>query len=461
MPRIRLPNEWIPRDYQMASWQAWERGCKRQLLIWHRRAGKDDVSLHKAAVAAHERIGTYWHMLPEYAQARKAIWNAVNPRTGRRRIDDAFPHELRANTNDHEMFIRFKCGSTWQVVGSDSFDALVGAPPVGLVASEWALGNPSAWGVLAPILVENNGWADFITTPRGRNHVKTMLDMTKHDPAWFSQVLTVDDTGIVTKEQVEQQRREYHAIFGQDAGDALIEQEYYCSFEAAILGSYYGREMLAAENQGRICKVDYDPELPVYTAWDLGVSDSTAIWFFQRLFGRVHVIDYYEADGFGAAHYVEKLAFKGYKYAQDYLPHDARAREFLSTGPDGKAKTRIQVLKEMGRDPRIVSDQKFADGINAGRNLLARCYFDEERCARGLECLRQYRREWDDDKKAFKETHLHDWASHGADAWRYLAVGIGEIKPEPKDDPKPMLGIADMTFDQLIARHAPGRRERV
>lgn len=459
--RVRLPNEWTPRDYQLPSWQAWERGCKRQLLIWHRRAGKDDVSLHKAAVAAHERVGTYWHMLPEYAQARKAIWNAVNPRTGRRRIDDAFPHALRANTNDHEMFIRFKCGSTWQVVGSDSFDALVGAPPVGLVASEWALGNPSAWGVLAPILVENNGWADFITTPRGRNHVKTMLDMTKHDPAWFSQVLTVDDTGIISPEAVEQQRREYHAIFGEDAGNALIEQEYYCSFEAAILGSYFGREMLAAENGGRIASVPYDPDWPVDTAWDLGVGDSTAIWFFQRQFGRVNVIDYYEAEGYGAAHYVEKLAAKPYAYGKDYLPHDARAREFLTTGPDGKAKTRIQVLREMGRNPVIVSDQKLGDGINAARNLIGRCWFDETNCAKGLECLRQYRREWDDDKKAFKDHPLHDWASHGADAWRYLAVGISEMKPTEQPAAKPMLGIMDMTWDQAVKTHSRQRGDRL
>lgn len=444
----------------MPSWQAWERGCKRQLLIWHRRAGKDDVSLHKAAVAAHERIGTYWHMLPEYAQARKAIWNAVNPRTGKRRIDDAFPKELRDSTNDHEMFIRFKSGSTWQVVGSDSFNALVGAPPVGLVASEWALANPSAWGVLAPILVENNGWADFITTPRGRNHVKTMLDMAKGDPAWFSEVLTVDDTGLISQEVIEAQRKEYHSIFGVDAGDALIDQEYYCSFQAAILGSYYGREMLSAENQGRITNIAYDPDLPVDTAWDLGVGDSTAIWFFQRQFGRVHIIDYLEASGMGAAWYVEQLEEKPYKYGVDYVPHDARAREFLTSGPDGKAKTRIQVLKEMGRKVRVVSNQKFADGINAGRNLINTAWFDETKCERGLECLRQYRREWDDGKKVFKDSHLHDWASDGADAWRYLAIAVGETKPEPINEPTVPKGIMDMTFNQMM-RSQPKRSSRV
>lgn len=458
--RIRLPNDWTPRDYQMPSWQAWEQGCKRQLLVWHRRAGKDDVELHKAACAAHERIGTYWHMLPEYAQARKAIWNAVNPRTGRRRIDDAFPKELRETTNEHEMFIRFKSGSTWQVVGSDSFDALVGAPPIGLVASEWALANPSAWGVLAPILAENNGWADFITTPRGRNHVKTMLDMAKGDPNWFSQVLTVEDTGTISLEAVERQRHEYHAIFGVDAGNALIEQEYYCSFEAAILGAYFGREMLDAERNGRICSVPYDPDWPVDTAWDLGVGDSTAVWFFQRQFGRLHVIDYYEADGYGAAHYVEHLESKPYKYGIDYVPEDAKVREWLSSGADGRAKSRIQVLIEMGRKPRIVKAHKLGDGINAARNLIPVCYFDEEKCARGLECLRQYRREWDDDMKVFRDTPRHDWASHGADAWRYLSLAVGHMKREPIESAKPLLGVNDMTWNELMARQSK-RSERV
>ena len=211
-----IPNIWLPRIYQRPAWAAWQRrGIKRSLLIWHRRAGKDELALHKAAAAAHLRTATYWHALPEYAQARKAIWNAINPHTGRRRIDEAFPHELRASVNDQEMFIRFNSGSTWQVVGCDRYDSLVGTPPAGGVFSEWALANPAAWGYLAPILAENGGWADFITTPRGRNHVKSMLDMARGDPGWFTQVLTVDDTGAISRHAVEQQRKEYHSLFGE------------------------------------------------------------------------------------------------------------------------------------------------------------------------------------------------------------------------------------------------------
>src|ERR1700748_3432508 len=182
VPRIRLPHSgWQPRAHQRELWAFLENGGLRASEIWHRRSGKDDVCLHWAAIAAHQRVATYWHMLPEFGQGRKAIWTAVNPNTGRRRIDEAFPHELRANTNEQEMFIRFKCGSTWQVVGSDRFDAAVGSPPAGITFSEWALSNPAAWAYLAPILVENGGWAIFITTSRGRNHAKTMHDMAREN----------------------------------------------------------------------------------------------------------------------------------------------------------------------------------------------------------------------------------------------------------------------------------------
>jgi hypothetical protein len=164
---IRIPNNWGPRAYQMNVWRYLEGGGKRAICIWHRRAGKDDVCLHWAASSMIDKPATYWHMLPAYSQGRKAIWTAVNPHTGKRRIDEAFPHELRANTNEQEMFIRLKNGATWQVLGSDRYDAAVGSPPYGITFSEWALSNPASWAYLAPIVIENGGWALFITTARG------------------------------------------------------------------------------------------------------------------------------------------------------------------------------------------------------------------------------------------------------------------------------------------------------
>lgn len=426
MTDVLIPNGWDPRPYQLPAWMAWRRGTKRSLLIWHRRAGKDDVALHKAAVAAHDRVATYWHMLPEYAQARKAIWNAVNPLTGKRRIDEAFPAELIESRNDQEMFIRFKIGSTWQVVGSDRYDSLVGTPPAGVVFSEWALANPAAWGVLAPILAENGGWADFITTPRGRNHVKTMLDMARGDAGWLTEVLTVDDTHAISRDVVEQQRKEYHALYGVDAGDALIEQEYWCSFEAAVHGSYYGREMLAAERQGRIGVVPIDPNAPVHTAWDLGVGDTMVIWFWQAIGPQIRVVGYYASSGYGIDHYAAEVrrraATGGYERGTDHVPHDARQRSMTSWGEDGTAKQRLEVMIECGLRPEVVPIHKVDDGISAVRRVLPRCFFDQEGTEDGIEALRQYRRDWDDKRKMFHDRPRHDWASHPADAFRTLAM---------------------------------------
>jgi hypothetical protein len=258
--RIQLPNiGWQPRDYQRPFWDAWVKDdCKRVIGIWHRRAGKDDVCLHGAAIKLHERVGSYWHMLPEYAQARKAIWDAVNVHTGMRRIDEAFPPELIASKNDQEMKIKFKNGSTWQVIGSDGYNRLVGAGVAGVTFSEWALANPSAWAYIRPMLVENGGWAAFITTPRGQNHAYDMIEGNRDNPKWFTEVLDVYKTGAVGKEDLLEALAEYKMIYGDDFGTAVFEQEYECSFTAAIMGAFYADRAAApaqrgADNRGMRC----------------------------------------------------------------------------------------------------------------------------------------------------------------------------------------------------------------
>lgn len=443
--RIRLPhNGWQPRPHQLDLWCFLENGGKRASEIWHRRSGKDDVCLHWAAVAAHQRIASYWHMLPEFAQGRKAIWTAVNPDTGRRRIDEAFPHELRANTNDQEMFIRFKCGSTWQVVGSDRFNAAVGSPPAGITFSEWALSNPAAWAYLAPILVENGGWAVFITTSRGRNHAKTMHDMARTTAGWHAQILTVNDTGF-PHHLVEAQRKEYHAIFGEEAGDALIEQEYFCSFEAAVLGSYWGKVLAQAEKEGRIGKVEIDKDLPVHKAWDIGIDDPMALWCFQVGPGIVNVVDYYESSGFGFDHYWDWTKERGY-HGIDWVPHDAKVREVGAPG----GRTRIESMIKLGFKPKLQPEAKLMDGINAARRTIPVCRFDAERCAKGLEALREYKAEWDADARTFRKAPAHNWASHSADAFRGLSLSWR--LPMKVDDPVQMRGTAEMTIDEAWAK---------
>jgi hypothetical protein len=233
---IQLPNNWHPRPYQIGLWRYLEHGGKRAVCIWHRRAGKDDVALHWTATAAMQRVATYWHMLPEASQARKAIWDAINPHTGIRRIDEAFPKEIRQTTREQEMMIRFVNGSTWQVVGSDNYGSLVGSPPAGLVYSEWALADPSSWAYLRPILAENGGWVVFITTPRGDNHGRTLYEFGVKEPTWYAELLPGDKTGVFEPEQLEAEKREYVAQFGQSRGEAMFNQEFLCSFTAAFSG---------------------------------------------------------------------------------------------------------------------------------------------------------------------------------------------------------------------------------
>jgi len=474
LPRIELPGGgWRPRGHQLKLWTYLEQGGKRALEIAHRRWGKDEVALHRAAIAAHERIGSYWHMLPEYGQARKAIWSAVNPHTGRRRIDEAFPRQSRETTNETEMFIRFKNGSTWQVIGSDNYNRLVGASIAGITFSEFATSNPASWAYLAPILVENDGWALFITTPRGRNHVHKMRDVALASPHWFCEIATVDDTGALPLEAVETQRREYHALYGEDAGDALIEQEYWCSFEAAILGAYYGKELARAMREGRIREVPPDPDFPVHTAWDLGVDDSNTMWFYQIAGNEVHVVDYYEASGYAIPHYAEVKREKGYNYkgGKDYVPHDARQRSYTSAHEDGTAKQRIEVMVECGLNPVVVPNHALIDGISAVRQTLARCVFDAGNCETGLEALRQYQREWDEGARVFQQKPLHNWASHGADAFRTLAMAWRESTLEKSKAPDivdpsgrgKVLGsrpkvLSEMTYDEFAPLGGPRSR---
>lgn len=467
MPDISLPHNWKPRPHQRAIWRYLEGGGKRAILHAHRRFGKDDIALHHTACAAHEHVGTYWHMCPEGEQVRKAIWDAVNPHTGLRRIDEAFPAVLRDTTHDNKMFIRFKNGSTWQAVGSDNYQSLVGTPPLGITFSEWSKAHPGAWAYLAPILVENGGWALFITTPEGRNHSHAMHQLAKTDPAWFAQIVTVEDTiaacraaGVappVTLEAVETQRREYHALFGEEAGDALIQQEWWCSFQAAVLGAYYGKALEAAERDGRICKIEMIPGYPVNTAWDIGIDDPMAIWVFQIGPGFLHVLAYIEGSNEGFDFYCEWLAERGYVpqrhkgelRGDDWVPHDAKQRE--PGAPKGA--TRIQTLFTLGRNPKLVPDHKPMDRINAGRRLIASptTYFDADGCKVGLEMLRAYKQKWDMNNRVFMKTALHNFASHGADGWGHLAMAVEAPAPIPEGAPRPKKAPpGQMTLNDLL-----------
>ncbi len=424
---VRLPNNWRCRPYQDDTWRYLNAGGTRAVLPWHRRSGKDDISLNWAAVAAMRRTATYWHMLPQAAQARKAIWTAVDPHTGVKRIDQAFPRELRRRTRDQDMFIEFRNGSTWQVLGSDNYNSIVGAPPAGVTFSEYALADPNAWAYLRPILAENGGWANFISTPRGRNHFFRLAEYAKKDPAWHMKKLAVRETGVISPEIIERERRELAAERGDDEADNIINQEYYCDFDAAIPGSYYGKALAKAEKEGRIGSIPYDPRFPVQTWWDLGIGDPTGIWFVQLIGQWIHVIDYYENSGAGADHDARVLLNeKDYSYDSHILPHDADQREWGNNGL-----SRVAMLKNLKIRPcRVMPQASVDDGINAVRALLPRCKFDAEKCERGLDAMRQYQKVWDDEKRCFSLKPLHDWTSHAADAFRTGAQGQKRLRTE-------------------------------
>lgn len=302
MPTIQLPHKWHPRPYQRKAWGYLESGGRHCELVWHRRGGKDDLSLHWTACAAHQRVGNYWHMLPQANQARKALWEAVNPHTGKKRIDEAFPVELRSTTREQEMLIRFKVGSTWQVVGSDNFNSLVGSPPIGLVFSEWPLCNPAAWAYLMPIIEENGGWAIFNGTPRGKNHAYRSIKAAQAREGAYGEMLGADQTDVFTAEQLERIRLKLVETYGEEYGQSVFEQEYMVSFEAANIGAILGRWIARAERDGRISDDhEYDFEgAPIEISSDIGRRDASSWFFWQPCVGGYRIVDFDKDSGMDA-----------------------------------------------------------------------------------------------------------------------------------------------------------------
>lgn len=439
MATISLPHKWDRRLYQDPLWRYMHAGGKRALAVWPRRHGKDEVGMHFAACAAHERVGTYWHLLPQQNQARKAIWDAVNPHTGRRRIDDAFPKELRETTREQDMMIRFKSGSTWQVIGSDNYDALVGTPPIGVVFSEWALSNPQAWSLIRPILLENGGWAMFNTTPRGRNHAYRMAEMAANNDDWFYERLTADDTDVFSAEALAGELAELKAERGEEDGEAIYEQEYMTSWSAALPGAYYAKVIDKLEARGQIGSVPHNPGRQVHTAWDLGADDMTVIWFIQWTGVGWACIDYLAGSGAGIDHYVRELQKRatdeGYVYGEHLMPHDADNKLVGVIGASSIAQSArtlgLKNVRVVARTPSVAND------INEVRKVLPVCHFDKVKCQHGIDALRSYRRKWDEALKTYQNHPLHDWASHPSDAFRTFAMGKPrdvEARYEDDDD---------------------------
>lgn len=363
-----------------------------------------------------EKVGTYYYFFPTYNQGKKILWNGID-KDGFKFLDH-IPHELRKRTDKTEMLIETINGSIFQIIGTDNVDSIVGTNPIGCVFSEYALQDPIAWGYIRPILEENGGWAVFNYTSRGKNHGYTLKKFAEMNDDWFVHVLPATETKVFTEKQLAKERAQY---IMEDGDDLRFQQEYMCSFKGSMRGSYYGTQMEKAEKDNRITRVPYEPTVKVDTFWDLGIADSMAVWFTQTIGKEVRVIDYYQVDGEGFPFMAKILSEKGYAYGIHFAPHDIKVREL------GSGVSRKETAAKLGINFSVVPNIGIEDGIQAVRLILNKCWFDEEKCDKGLECLRQYHKEWDDKGKIFKSRPHHDWSSHGADAFRMLAVGYSKL----------------------------------
>lgn len=414
--RIDLPNGFKMRPYQKRYAAYLDNGGKRAVGVWHRRAGKDLVALHQSVKMAHERKGVYWHALPSYRQAKKAIWDGFT-QDGQKILDTAIPPALIRRKHEGELLVELKCGSIIQLVGSDNIDSLIGTGPIHVTFSEYAVSKQSAWELVRPILRENGGTASFISTPRGNNHLKTLFDVAKKTPGWFCELLSIHDTGIYP---------DPHALIAEELAlgmpEPLVRSEYLCDWTAALVGSVWGDLIEAQEKRGNVCNFEHARD-EIFTTWDLGVSDATSILFWRVSENGVDFVDHYSAHGQPLSHYFDVLEQKEqllqYRYVKHWLPHDARART-LQTGMS----VLDQFVDRFGSGTVAITPQlSLIDGIQAGRWLLQQnVRFHAGRCSGALESLRQYHYAYDEDRKIFTNKPDHDWSSHDADAFRYAAV---------------------------------------
>jgi len=421
--QIEIPYNYKPYEHQKSIYNALPQGYNRGIVIWHRRAGKDKTFINILAREAFKRVGTYFYILPYYKQARIIIWEGTDS-SGFRFIDH-FPDDLIKRKENQQMVLELVNGSFIRMMGSDNIDAIVGSNPIGVIFSEFSLHKPAAWNYLRPILVENKGWALFNGTPRGKNALWKMYQFAKKSDLWFSELLTILDTKrhdgspVITEEDIEIERQS-------GMPEELIQQEYHCSFDAGLVGSILGDLMTKTAEDKRICRVPWEPNLPVTTAWDLGFDDTNTIWFVQFSGREVWLIDCYSSNRKPAGHYVNILNEKPYTYEEHFFPHDVEVHEY-STGRTRRETFEDLGLKNITTIPRIgVADKNaLSEGHNAMRQLVPLCLFDEEKCEDGVEALKSYRREWDEKKETFGESPVKDWSKHFADAFRQLAWGVG------------------------------------
>lgn len=418
-----MPNipEFTPRPYQIPVLEAIDDGCKRAVLVWHRRAGKE-VTCWNIMIkqAFFHRVGLYIYFFPTSRLGRRILWDGKD-KQGKRFIDSIPKSIIDGEPNSMEMKVKLKNGSIIQIMGTDNI-INVGINPVGCVFSEFSLQDPAAWNLIRPILRENDGWSIFNFTPRGKNHAYDMFHMAKLNKDWFCQKLSIRDTGVLKDEDMQKERDE-------GMSENLIQQEYYCSFDQGVEGAYYAKFLAQAEIEGRISNVPHDPAAPVDTYWDLGVRDPSVILFVQQVGKEVHIIDSYHNTNEGLNHFISVLREKADKYnwnwGKHYAPHDIAVRE-LANG----AQTRWQTALDLGVRFEKVPNLAIIEGIEMTRNLFPRLWIDANRCKYFLKCVENYHKVYNENYNVYSNQPAHDWSSHFCDAFRMLGVTMSQARRE-------------------------------
>ena len=402
---------YIPRPYQNDMHRAM--ATKRfGVLVFHRRAGKTVGVINELidkGLSCPLENPQYAYIAPTYGQAKRIAWEYFKKFTKMIPTVEYYEGELKVVI--HRPHLKDKV--TYYLLGAENPDSLAGLYLDGAVLDEYSLQNPNIWTlIIRPALSDRKGWGLFIGTCRGHNHFYDLYNFAlAHAENWYARLLSVVDTKIIPEDEL--------AMLREEMPEEQYNQEYLCSWQAALTGAYYGAYLNDIEKKGQITSVPVEQGSPVYTAWDLGIGDSTAIWFWQYIGKEIHIIDYLESSGRGLEYYVAQIAKKEYFIEQHFFPHDVEAREL------GSGQTRKEMLRELGlRRMTTLPKQKIEDRINAVRKNLSKMWFDKERCADGLRALRNYQKKYDNKTKTWSDTPLHDWASNGADSFGYLCLAL-------------------------------------
>ena len=399
---IEIPYK--PREHQLKVHELLD-GKRFAVVVAHRRFGKTVAALNhliREAVLNEKETPRYAYIAPTYGQAKRVAWDYLVKYTT----------PLGGTNNISELRVDF-WGRRIQLYGSDNPDSLRGQFFDGVIIDEVGDQNPKIWtDIVRPALTDRKGWCLFIGTPKGHNHFKELRDRAEKEEGWGLLEFKASETGVVDETELKAAKNEM--------GEDKYRQEFECSFDAAVEGSYYGTMLNELEEKKHMQEIPREEISRTFTAWDLGMGDSTSIWVAQLVGTEVRLIDYYENHGVGLDHYVKWIKDNDYSKAEHILPHDVRVRE-LGTG-----KSRLEMLEDSGLEVKIAPRMGLDDGIQAVRRLLPRCWFNVPKVQNGLNCLRNYRRDYDEKRKIFFERPLHDWSSHGSDSFRYLALGLDE-----------------------------------